>query len=78
MLSFNIKTAPQKQAQCKLSVCTILKMSRNEEIRTLHNRTNKKNVKSDLILESTRIHQTSYFPIKKKYNFIYSITVKQF
>ena len=54
MLGFNIKTAQQIQAQCKLSVCRILKTSQNEEIRTVHNLTNSKNVKFDFILESTR------------------------
>ena len=55
MLSFNIKTAQQIQAQCKLSVRRILKTSRNEEIRTSYNLTSSKNVKSDCIFETTRV-----------------------
>ena len=55
MLDFNIKTAQQIQGQCKLSVPRILKTSRNEEIRTLYKLTSGKNVKSDLILEYTRV-----------------------
>ena len=55
MLGFNIKTAQQIQAHCKLSVPRILKTSRNEEIGTLYNLTSSKNVKSDFILESTRV-----------------------
>ena len=51
MLGFNIKTAQQIQAQCKLSVRRI----RNEEIRFLYNLTSSKNVKSDFILKSTRV-----------------------
>ena len=55
MLGFNIETAQQIQAQCKLSVRKILKTSRNEESRTLYNLTSSKNFKSDFILESTRV-----------------------
>ena len=55
MLSFNIKTAQQIQAQCKFSVRRILKTSRNEEIRTSYNLTSSKNVKSDCIFETTRV-----------------------
>ena len=44
-----------KYKQCKLSVRRILKALRNEEIRTLYNLTSSKNVKSDFILESTRV-----------------------
>ena len=55
MLGYNIKTAQNIQAQCKLSVCTILKTSRNEEVRTLYNLTSSKNIKSDFILNSIRV-----------------------
>ena len=55
MLGYNIKTAQNIHAQCKLSVRRILKMSRNEEVRTLYNLTNSKNVESDFILNSTRV-----------------------
>ena len=54
-LGFNIKTAQQIQTQCKLSVRRILKTSRYQEIRTLYNYTSSKNLKSDFILESTRV-----------------------
>ena len=50
-----IKTVQKIQAHCKLSVRRILKTSRNEEIRTLYNLNNNKNVKSDFILESTKV-----------------------
>ena len=55
MLGYNIKTVQNIHAQCKLSVCRILKTSRNEEVRTLYNLTSSKNVKSDFILNSIRV-----------------------
>ena len=55
MLGFNIKTDQQIQVQCKLIVRRVLKTLRNEEIRALYNLTSSKNVKSDFILESTRV-----------------------
>ena len=67
MLGFNIKTAQQIQAQCKLSVRRIFKTSRNEKIRTLHNLISSKNVKSDFILECATVpenHQIKQHPTK--------------
>ena len=49
-LGLSIKTSKQIYVECKVSVRQTLKLSRNEEVRTLFQRTYNKNVNTDCLI----------------------------
>ena len=51
-LGLNIKTLKQIYVECKVSVPQTLKLSHNEEVRTLYQLTNNKNVNTDSLINS--------------------------
>ena len=65
-LGLNIKTLKQIYVKCKVSVLQTLKLSRNEEVRTLYQLTNDKNVNTGCLINSIDIAEKHLFRNKKK------------
>ena len=62
----NITTLKEIYVECKVSVRQTLKLSRNEEVRTLYQLTNNKNVNIDCLLNSIDIAKKPLFRNKTK------------
>ena len=65
-LGLNIKTLKQIYVECKVSVRQTIKLSRNEEFRTLYQLSNNKNVNTDCLINSIDITEKVLFRDKTK------------
>ena len=65
-LGLNIKTLKQIYVECKVSVRQALKLSRNEEVRTLYQLTNNETVNADCLINSIDIAEKHLFRNKTK------------
>ena len=65
-LGLNIKTLKQIYVECKVSVRQTLKLSRNEEVKSLYQLTNNKNVNTEFLIKLIDIPEKHLFRNKTK------------